>query len=76
MDTPASSDYIEMKKRKAIATRDMQKSSANYTTQKQFAVLQNTNTYTNDLRVEPLDRFQILFPFTEYFVKLENERKY
>lgn len=75
MDTPTSSDYIEMKKRKAIATKDMQKSSANYTTQKQFAVLQNTNTYTNDLRLEPFSRFEILFPFTEYFVKMENERK-
>ena len=75
MDIPSTSDYIEMKKRKAITLDSMKKTSSNYTTQKQYLVLQNTDTYTNDLRLETKDRYQILFPYSDYHTKKVNERK-
>ena len=62
MDTPSTSDYIEIKKRKAIAVEDMSQSSSAHTTWKQYATLKNTNTYTNDLQREPAQRFQIRLP--------------
>ena len=62
MDTPSTSDYIEIKKRKAIAVQDMSQSSSDHTTWKQYATLKNTNTYTSDLRREPNQRFQIKLP--------------
>tara|TARA_A100001035_G_C27605994_1_gene418715 strand:+ start:417 stop:614 length:198 start_codon:yes stop_codon:yes gene_type:complete len=62
MDTPSTGDYIEIKKRKAIAVEDMSQSSSDHTTWKQYATLKNTNTYTNDLQREPVQRFQIRLP--------------
>ena len=62
MDTPSTSDYIEIKKRKAIAVEDMSQSSSDHTTWKQYATLKNTNTYTNDFQREPVQRFQIRLP--------------
>lgn len=62
MDTPSTSDYIEIKKRKAIAVEDMSQSSSDHTIWKQYATLKNTNTYTNDFQREPVQRFQIRLP--------------
>ena len=45
MDTPSTGDYIEIKKRKAIAVEDMSQSSSDHTTWKQYATLKNTNTF-------------------------------
>jgi hypothetical protein len=62
MDTPSTSDYIEIKKRKAIAVNDMSQSSSDHTTWKQYSTLKSTYTYTSDLRREPSQRFQIRLP--------------
>jgi len=60
--TPFSSDYTEIKKRKAIQVSDMERTSSNHTTMKQYSTIQTTPLYTIEWRKIHPSRFQILLP--------------
>ena len=60
-----SSDYTEIKKRKAIQLSEMERTSSNHTTLKQYATLNTTPLYTIEWRKIHPSRFQILLPVPE-----------
>ena len=62
MDTPSSSDYLEVKKRKEYPIENPERNASSYITNKQYLMLQTTASVDHDYLLEPSTRFQIPLP--------------
>lgn len=63
MDTPNSSDYIEIKKRKQMSIHCPLNNASNYTKNKQYLTIQTTPTCNEDgYLTASSNRFQIELP--------------
>ena len=62
MDTPSSSDYLDVKKRKEYPVENPERKASSYITNKQYLMLQTTTSVDHDYLLEPTTRFQIPLP--------------
>lgn len=62
METPSSSDFLEVKKRKEYPIENPERNASSYITNKQYLILQKTASVDYDYVLEPSTRFQIPLP--------------